>query len=140
MTPKTARVTGVCLALGTGVLAGHAPGYAQDQPFGPMVMEEVVVIAPRVVRRERVDRTTGGGTVERVTLTRRVSYADLDLRMNADVMELERRVAGMAVEACEQLAEAHPMLDPEPSHEDCIEEATEGAMERVREAVAAAER
>ena len=116
------------------------PSFAQENadPFGPKVMEEVIVIAPRTIRREQIDRTSGGGRVEQITLTRRVSYADLDLKAHADVVELERRVEAMAEESCGMIADAVPFVDPEPSHEQCVERAIAGAMTQVQAAVDAA--
>lgn len=131
--------TGIVLlsALGSALAL---PSFAQENadPFGPKIMEEVIVIAPRTVRREEIDRTSGGARVEEITLTRRVSYADLDLTLHADVQELERRVSAMAEESCGKIAELFPMVDPEPSHEQCIERAVAGAMSQVRTAIDAA--
>ena len=116
------------------------PVMAQDQvdPFGPKVMEEVIVTAPRILRRETIDRSIGGGTVEQVTLTRRVSYADLDLKKPADVDELGRRVDAMAHEACQLLVDIKPVADAEPSESECIRRAIAGAKTQVDAAVTAA--
>jgi UrcA family protein len=70
-----------------------------------------------------------------VSLTRRVSYADLNLATNADVVELEERIEATARLACGQLAEMFPLSDPNTP--DCVREAVAGAKAQADEAVAA---
>lgn len=103
------------------------------------VMEEVIVVAPRMVRRETLGRTANGADVERITLTRRVSYSDLDLSRHADVLELENRVNTMAVTACGQLEELFPLSTDERDNAECIRHAKASAMAQVESAAAAAE-
>lgn len=98
-------------------------------------MFELVVVAPRLVRHE-VGRTSSGSPVELISLSRRVSYADLDLKVHANVIELDKRIENIAKEACEQLATLFPLS--ESSTEDCVDDAIDGAMAQARAAIEAA--
>jgi UrcA family protein len=72
-----------------------------------------------------------------VTEVRRsISYADLDLTLQADVVELQGRIDAAAKEVCEELADMFPEIrGPEPS---CIRDAIESAKEEMQKAIAAA--
>jgi UrcA family protein len=99
-------------------------------------LEEIRVTAPRLVTKQVVGRTSAGSKVELITLERRVSYADLDLALQADVTQLTTRVDEMAKEACADLAKMYPQSDPKTP--DCIREAVAAAKPQVDAAVAAA--
>jgi UrcA family protein len=104
--------------------------------------EEIAVVAPYQVQREVVQRgTSTRAPVELVSLTRHVSYADLDLALHADVMELEQRVHDMAETACKQLSDTFPAVESESRESDmpkCVEKAVAGAMTQVDKAAAMA--
>lgn len=129
---SSALIKGV---VGSCVLLGAEAGAQKVRVEEPIF--ELVVVAPRLVRHE-VDRTNAGSRVELVSLTRRVSYADLDLKSHANVVELEKRIENVAKEACEQLAGVFPLS--ESSTADCVEDAIDGTMEHVRAAIEAAAR
>ena len=98
-------------------------------------MEEITVTAPRTIH-EQVDRSSmTGAPIERITLTRQVSYADLDLSKTVDANMLKARIADKAIEACKQLDSLYPLL---PKDSDCVTKATDGAMEQADAAIAAA--
>jgi UrcA family protein len=99
-------------------------------------LEEITVVAPRLVTRESVGRTASGGKVELILLTRHVSYADLNLAMHADVLQLEQRVNDVAKDSCEQLAKMYPLSDPNTP--DCVREAVANAKAQMDAAVSAA--
>jgi UrcA family protein len=68
------------------------------------------------------------------TLSRIVEIADLDLRSDADVREMQRRVRGAARGLCEELGETGgPGLTP-----SCVDAAVRGAQRQTRYAVAQA--
>lgn len=94
--------------------------------------DEIVVQAPAAVKRVvRVGRERG--TVLELKLS--ISYADLDLRLHNDVVELEARINAAAREICKDLADITPRLEkPEPS---CIRNAIASAREEMQEAIAA---
>lgn len=98
---------------------------------------ETIVVKAGVMVKTVVDQTTIGAPVEEVTLTHRVSYADLDLTKHSDAMELKRRVSETARLACEQLDKLYPFDEKEAP--ECTSEATANAESQVDEAISAAE-
>ena len=130
---KWAGIGFACLATGTGLLTASGVALGQGNK-----LEEIVVVAPRAVTRTVVGRTSTGGKVEEISLTRHVPFADLDLSRHADVMELEERVDDVAKEACAQLAAVFPLSDRKSP--DCVKDAVGKAMPQVHAAVAAANR
>ena len=98
---------------------------------GARVMEEIVVVAPRITR-EREERV-GVARVLTVNRDEAVSLADLDLSRTADVRKLEQRIAEAAGRICEELANEYPF--GEPSTPVCIRRAVDDAMAQVDEAV-----
>jgi UrcA family protein len=116
--------------------AGSASlGAAQPVRVGEPIFV-LTVVAPRLVREEAGRDRATGAPAELVSLTRRVSYDDLDLKLHADVLTLQQRVESTAKKACEQLASLFPLSDPRTP--DCIAEAVAGAMEQAKAAMAAA--
>jgi len=98
--------------------------------------EEITVVAPRLVQKEVVGTSPSGAvTTELISLTRRVSYADLDLADADKVAELEQRIRDTAKEACDQLAKLYPMAQTTPRR--CVDEAVGEAMAQVRRLVPA---
>jgi UrcA family protein len=95
---------------------------------------EITVVAPRLVRKDS-ERTPVGGKTELVSMTRRVTYDDLDLTVHADVLELEKRINDTAKETCGLLASVFPLSDPKTP--DCVREAVDKAMVQARAAIAA---
>ena len=99
---------------------------------------ETIVVRAEAMTKTVVGRTTIGAPVEEVTLTHRVSYADLDLATHSGAMALKRRVKETARLACEQLDKLYPFEDKaEPA---CIQEAVHRAESQVDEAIVSAER
>jgi len=100
--------------------------------------EQVTVVAPRVVRT-RVhglpDQHGGMGYYDLLTMSHDVSYADLNLALQADDKILERRIGDTANEICEQLAATPPA---EQKSAECVQRAIESAMEDAHMAIAAA--
>jgi UrcA family protein len=119
--------------VGVGLLTANVPAVAQQA-------EQITVVAPREVHHEIVGRTYSGLPVELVSLTRQVSYAGLDLKKQADVAELEKRIHETAKEACKQLDTLYPDLgNPRvPAHQDCVKTAVDAAMVQAKAAIAAA--
>jgi len=113
-----------------GVVMASAPALAQ-QPA------QVTIQAERPAKV--VGRSYTGVPIELVTLTRRVSYADLDLTTHAGATELEKRVSDTAKDACKQLDTLYPLTaaDTGPS---CVKKATDDAMTQAHAAIAAAEK
>lgn len=132
VTPCARRATRWALAAVSVACLGFATA---GTPALSQPMEEITVTAPRVIH-EQVDRSHAtGAPVERITLTRQVSYGDLDLAKTADAQELKTRVADMAKKACKQLDSLYPLLPKDP---ECVRKATDSGMEQADAAIAAA--
>lgn len=120
-----------------GALAVVAPALAQngdkleidyvaatdDTVYG----DEIIIVAPGVFRDETGRRTSSGIPIQELTTQRAVDTYDLNLRRDADVAELHRRIRETAEEACEEIERASqgPLLS---SERECVREATEDAM------------
>ena len=104
--------------------------------------EDVIIRAPDVVRRP-LPRTPGVApgllNPEIVSLTRAVSYADLDLSKAADVAELETRVKNTAKDVCQELNRRYPRNGGQYVYgsADCVKKATDDGLDIVK-AIAAA--
>ena len=131
-----AFVPAALLALAaTGLVTKTEPAMAQQ---AAEQIEEIIVQAP-FVRREVGKSGTSGAKIEVVELRRRVSYADLDLSMEADVTELETRIETIAKEACDQLSEMFPLSKMDRVEKGrCIKGAIADTEVQVEAAIAAA--
>lgn len=123
------RATGPIL-LATGLcLAGPA---LADSP-------KTITIKAGVLARTVVDRSVStGAPIENVTITRRVSYGDLDLATLMGATELKWRVAEAARAGCKQLDDLHPLEEKEAR--ECTRAAVAEASSQVKNAIAAARR
>jgi UrcA family protein len=122
-----------CLtAVGGGVFALSS---AFAQKSGEKV-EEITVTAPWSVAKEVESRTSTGGKVELISLTRHVYYGDLNLANHADVMTLEKRISDIAKESCDQLAKLYPLSSP--NSPNCVEKAAASAKAQMDKVVATA--
>lgn len=133
--PRWSTLGAMLAALTIG--SGAAGVSAQTVRVGEPVFE-LTVVAPRLVRRQMSRESATGAPVELVSLTRRVSFSDLDLAKHADVLELDRRIETVAREACDQLASVFPLSDPKTP--DCVAEAVAGAKTQANQAALAAGR
>ena len=120
-----------CLALAAGMAIDTDAARAQEAS----TLQEITVVAPRLVRRE-AGRTAGGGKVEMISLTRHVVYGDLNLTLHNDVMALEKRVTEVAKESCDTLAKMYPLSDANTPN--CVDQATKEAKAQIDKAVTAA--
>lgn len=93
---------------------------------------EVVVKASRTAE-ERVAQTSFGVPVYEVSMSYRVSYADLDLRTQAGVNELETRVAKAAKEACAAIDRQYSKSEPRGAA--CTKAALDEAKSQVQDAI-----
>ena len=108
--------------------ASSVAAFAADEPS-----ENVTVFAPYVVKKVE----SGGLTKERtttVTVSRDVSYKDLDLATADGRTALETRVQQMARDVCSELARRYPsnVYVPVTSNKTCVKDAINEAMIQVR--------
>jgi len=91
-----------CAALLAGCMAlAASSAIAQDYQGS----EDVQVIAPRFT----VEGTRLNGPLEKVSLSTRVRYDDLNLRTWRGARELKMRVRDAAQDTCTRIAEAYPV-------------------------------
>jgi UrcA family protein len=97
-----------------------------------------IQISASVISKKIISTSSTGVPTEEVSVTRRVSYSDLDLGTYAGAVALKQRVQKAAQLACEQLDELYPLEQPQaPS---CIKEAVAAANQQVEAAITAAQR
>lgn len=121
------------IAFAVGLLAGvsiSAAVMAEE-------MGEVTVQASRVVKKV-IGTTFSGVPIEEVSLSYGVSTAGLDLATSAGAAELQKRVANAASAACKELGRQFP--GSTPTGPECVKNATDKAMVKVNELVAAAKK
>ncbi len=112
---RTMRALGLSVSA-VAALSFAAPAMAQDE-------EVVIVTAPYSVQR-----STDG----EVAVSQRVPMKGLDLRRDADVHELERRVAWTAQEVCDIAEDYAPRTTSMTSDRECVRRAIREARADMR--------
>jgi UrcA family protein len=125
-----------------GFVSASSPAVAQA---GPEASEQVIIRSPYVVRREPAPRSTaptGFSNPELISLSRTVSYADLDLSKPSGVAELQTRVRNTAIQVCQELNAKYPRTGGQYIYAstDCVRKATDDGMGVVRQITAVASR
>jgi UrcA family protein len=123
------RHRGSCLIAGAAFALVGTAAWAQQPP-------EIIVEAPHV--HPTTERTSTGGTIDVISVTHRVNYADLDISTAAGAKALEQRVTSAAKAACQEIKKLYPLADPAPGNPPCEKTAVSKAMAQVDAAVAAA--
>jgi UrcA family protein len=113
-------VAGMCI--GTAALADNLP---------------TINIQASVVSKKIIGMSSSGVPTEEVTVTRRVSYADLDLKTYSGAQALKQRVKEAAKLACKQIDKLYPLEQSDTPN--CIKESVVEADRQVDEAIAAAQ-
>lgn len=107
-----------------------APAFADDLP--------TITIGAGVMTKANIGTSSSGIPLEEVTITHRVSYADLHLASHAGAAELKKRVAETARAACRQLDQLYP-LEAKNARE-CTRTAIAKASAQVENAISGAKR
>jgi UrcA family protein len=121
------------ITIAVGLLAGvsvNAVVIAQE-------MGEVIVQAQRVVKKT-IGHTASGVPIEDISLSYGVSTKGLDLNSSAGAAELQKRVTTAAQAACKELARQYPSSTTTDA--ECVKTATDKAMVKVNEMIAAAKK
>jgi UrcA family protein len=126
----------LCLALLAGAAFGASSATAQDNgrtddPTATGAQEQVIVIKPRY--RSYRDGE-GIGLPGKLSLSRDVSYSDLDLRTSAGARELRVRVDDMARDVCRELRDTYPLKE-QPGATKCYEGAYKDAIVKADAAI-----
>jgi len=102
------------------------------------VIEEIVKVEVLVTSRFVGRPNDLGARTEVYELKKTVSFADLDLRKEADVGELEKRIENTAKESCKTLSKKYPILLSDPAdHRRCVREAIESTDSKLETVFAA---
>ncbi len=121
-----------CALAAVGIISTSGLAFAQTQTSSPT---EITITGERTSKI--VGRTSTGVPIEEMTLTRKVSYSDLDLASSAGASELEKRVHETAKELCAKLDKLNPLA--QPSGKECIRKATDPALAEAHAAITAAQ-
>ncbi len=98
------------------------------------------VVTVEAAREITVGRSaTTGAPIKEISITQRVSYADLDLKTADGAASLEKRVREAAQQGCKELDEKYPLADT-PVPKNCVQETTNRAMVDARKAIETAKR
>lgn len=94
--------------------------------------QEISVIAPQVSVYLEKKRDSGAQRVKVYTVSRRVSFADLDLRTDADAETLRQRIRDSAQEGCDFISKKYPYV----RDESCLRTAIDNAMVQAEQVIA----
>jgi UrcA family protein len=125
----------------TGVIVGAIlGGMMMTVSAATPALEEITIIAPHEVQRKEVGRSNLGAPVEVISITRRISYAGMDLTKPANVSDLEKVIKDTANDSCKEIENQYPeaMYPTVPASQNCAKTATNDAMKQLNAAVAAA--
>jgi UrcA family protein len=126
--------SGLCVALLTGAACLTITAASAQESGRPVyadtTSETVIVEAPYF----RAERGSVFGLPGKVSLSRAVSFRDLDLTTYDGAHELKGRVADMARQVCDELRDAYPVRQ-QPGGTKCFEGAYRNAMVRADAAI-----
>jgi UrcA family protein len=113
------------------------------QPEGSLPQVTVHGNHTLTVERIGTSKTMKGAPLERTTLTRSVSYADLDLSTYEGRSEFRQRISAAALASCNELKLLAPLQTSEAPgaetvNQDCESDAARGAQPQVDAAIAVA--
>ena len=115
---------GLVLGL-TAIVIGSTSAYAGT-------LETITVTGSRAVSEKIVGVSSVGADIREVSLSYRVSVADLDLASSAGKAELEKRVKATASAACKELKRLAFGDPTSPDDATCVKKAVDEAMATVR--------
>ena len=99
--------------------------------------QEITVTAPRVVHQTIGRSSTTGAPIEQTSISRPVSYSDLDLSKPSGATILRKRVEDISKSLCQELDQLYPL---EPKDPGCVPRAVNGATDQIDRAIAAAKK
>ena len=137
----TSGFAGLALA-GAGLLIASGPALAMDHPAKAGLHERVKVTAPYTVHERVASRWLSDDMLPLtvISVSRPVSYADLDLARTADAMRLRHRVRVAAKQVCAELTRRFPpeAFMPTPNAQNCVGTTTRRALLAANRAITAA--
>jgi UrcA family protein len=132
---------GFAMLAGCGLMLANRPAAAEGAPVEPETTQEITIVAPFVVQQKVVGRSsTTGAPIVIMSVSRRVSFADLDLGKASDATALRKRITDAAKAACDQLDQVQPSrtLPSVRANRACVKTAIADAMPLADAVIAAA--
>jgi UrcA family protein len=124
-----------------GLVGIGGPALAQGGA-APQAMEQVMITSPLVIKRDAVNaaRAQGLRNPELVSISRPVSYSDLDMSKPADVAQLQTRARNTVRDVCQELGQLYPRTGGQfiYTNTDCVKKATDEAMDTIKQIADAA--
>ena len=120
-----------------GITSTSGPAAAQNTAAAvAQGTEQLIIRAPEIVRRPLPRNGPGvppGLTnPEIISLTRAVSYSDLDLSKTSDVAELQTRIRNTARDVCQELVTRYPKANGYVyANVDCVKKAVDDGLATV---------
>lgn len=130
---RTAPRTANCFMAVAAALATTFSCGAYAQSTGS---QEISVIAPQVSVSLDKKRDAGQQRVRIYSVQRRVSFADLDLRSDADADRFRQRIRDAAQGGCNAISKKYPNI----RDDSCLNTAIGNAMVQADQVIAAAKR
>lgn len=129
----TKTLVGCCASLLVLGLPALTAGLGAAQA-APSQEEQVTVDGPYTVQTQVTKRAMQGRMEEEtISVSQKVSYADLDMSKQSDVNTLRDRVATAAKDSCRELERRFPsaIYIPDKTKFECVRDATSQAMAQV---------
>ena len=135
MSVKSIRLLTLAASAAGALLAGSAAlaqddGRINDAAYSPEATEQVIVVAPYV----QEERSNAFGPLDKVSMSLRVPFDDLDLTTHDGAQALRDRVRDAARDVCTKLADEYPFKE-QPGATKCYEGALKTAMVRAVAAI-----
>ena len=130
----------MCVAAGAFLCGlANTPAVAQAASASPEAIEQIIVHGPYIVRREPLKRSKYGFmNQELISVSRAVSYEDLDLSKESGATELKKRISDTAKDVCKELNTEFPKSNLYVyENTDCVMSATKDAMTVANQVIAA---
>jgi UrcA family protein len=122
--------------IGLGILSGVALSQATSSntlaDHSDASLPLITIEASHQVQKKQVGKTYTGISIEQVSLSRHISYRDLNLNTPAGTARLEKRIKATAQEACDQLKSLYPLDIWDTDNRQCISGAVERAMQQAK--------
>jgi len=126
-------LVGLAAAGGVALCSGSAFSQSNaHQDSSQASLPQITIEASHEVRKKQVGMSYTGIPIEEVTLSRHVSYRDLDLNTPSGVAALDKRIKATAQEACNQLKTLYPLDMWRTDNPQCVSAAVQGAMQQVK--------
>ncbi len=124
---KLCKAAPLAIVLAAGAFAATA----QAEPY--YSDNDVTIYSPYIVKKERSAHPLG--STEEVTVSRKISLLDYDLRRSDDIYRLNREVEFTARDVCEQANQIEPASYSPGETRECYQDALRDAQRQVKRAV-----